>query len=115
MAARTAVAIPQKACGKRSCPTGGYTIRPYRHGAIMAVHPVGARIARPRRSGSAKTLQKSPLPTTPLRRALRATSPQGEAYFHLEPIGNKKTIRKRNLLHLDLVYIDVKYGMHRAM
>ena len=52
---------------------------------------------------------------TPLRRALRATSPQGEAYFHLEPIGNKKTICERNLLHLDLVYIDVKYGMHRAM
>ena len=81
MAARTAVAIPQKACGKRSCPTGGYTIRPYRLGAIMVVHPVGARIARPRRSGSAKTLQKSPLPTTPLRRAARATSPQGEAFI----------------------------------
>ena len=56
MAARTAVAIPQKACGKRSCPTGGYTIRPYRHGAIMAVHPVGARIARPRRVAFSENL-----------------------------------------------------------
>ena len=54
----------------------------------------------------------------PLRQAFGLPPPlghQGEAFYPWNPLAMKNLFRERNLLHLDLVYIDVKYGMHRAM